>query len=72
MRRSSNALRQPLLGYKINGEAIGGACGKHGTEENCKRRVKLGRVNINKMEAWGMDLSGLGGRRGSGPCKKGN
>lgn len=34
IRRSSNAPRQPLLGYKINGEAIGGACGKHGTEKN--------------------------------------
>ena len=37
MKRSSNAPRQALLGYKSNGEEIGGACGKHGTEEKCKR-----------------------------------
>lgn len=38
MRRSSYAPRQLLLGYKINGEEIGGACGMHGTEEKCKRQ----------------------------------
>jgi len=72
MKRSSNAPRQALLGYKNSGEKICGACGKHGTEKKMQTAVVLGKVNIDKTEAWGMDFSGLGGRRSSGPCEKGN
>jgi hypothetical protein len=39
MKKSSNASRQALLGYKSNREETGGACGKHGTEKKCKGRL---------------------------------